>query len=165
MNENTVKIFEPDFSLKRKLGGIDITFILNEQVIQRAEKAIDSSSRKIFGQISAEIRKLQKKVDKLKKSRAISQSEMQELIDSAFFVKSKAGFIEYQLITLLAMSLYLFCEKRLRAKSLSEQEIEIIYWHVESIITIFDHEVKDHTSDFGKELQEELKKIKIKFIG
>jgi hypothetical protein len=159
-----VAVFEPNFSLKKKIGNINISSILNEKVIAKAEMVIESSSDFLKKDIASEIDQINSIISA---SEGMSINSLNKIIPLAFSVKSHAGLCGYPLISAMAKSLYLFCEAREQIDApLTKQEQEIITWHGQTITTIFQKNItQGEGSEFGKGLLSELGNIKEKFTN
>lgn len=164
--QKEISVFEPNFSLKKKIGNINISTVLNDQAIMRAQKVVESSSDYLKKEISDEISQINE-ITKQKNQNILSIDSTKNIIPLAFSIKSHAGICGYPLISTVAKSLYLFCEAvSLKKTELNEQESNIVSWHIDTISIIFDKNITENeSSTFGKGLVAELVKIKEKFTA
>jgi hypothetical protein len=162
--QTPASIYKPDLSLKRKLGNVDISKLIDEDVVKKVEQVMESSADKILTEVSGEIANINRYISIVKDKGQFSVICKSELVAAAFSVKSKAGICGYPLISALAKSLYLFCETRKDNEKLTKQELDIISWHGEAISAILAKQLKEDDNDFARELQSELEKIKATFI-
>ncbi len=159
-----VIIYEPDTSLKARVGKAGIMRLSNILVIQEAERVVLSFGHKILKELAIEVSKIEKILALLKRDNNLSTDSIRSLVSSAFFIKSNAGFCDYPLISAMGRSLYLFCETCRKKGKVDSKEVTIIGWHIESIKVIMDKQIKAMGGTFGKELLIQLEKFKDKFV-
>lgn len=162
--EEEILIYEPDMTLKERIGKAGLKRLTNSLILEQAEKVVDGFGNKILKALSNEVITIERILTTLKKEGTISPDSMKKLVSSAFFIKSNAGFCDYQLISAIGKSLYLYCETSRKKGQMDAKEIAIINWHIESIKTILEKQIKAGGGAFGRELLIQLDKFKMKFV-
>lgn len=159
-----VFVYEPNFSLKKKIGNINLNTILNEKVIAKAEMVVESSSDLLKQNVLSEIEQVNALIGLGEK---LNVEAFKQIVPLAFSIKSHAGLCGYPLISAIAKSLYLFCEAREQVQTpLTKQEKDIALWHGQTITIIFQRNItQDESGEFGKGLISELSNIKEKFTN
>ncbi len=157
-------IYNPDFSLKRKIGNVDISKIIDETVIKKGESIIEDSADRILQEILQEVTIIDNHINMLQEQKQFTGNSKAEIISVAFSIKSKAGLCGYPLVSALAKSLHLFCETQADGTKLLKQQLDIILWHREAIRAVLSNKLKDKNSEFAKALLVELEKIKTNFL-
>lgn len=153
------KVLPPDYSLKRKIGNIDLDLIFTPKAIAEAQKVIDKSIPKLDDETGKEVKKLHELSNILFSDPSKWESVLKSIASSAFAIKTKAGLGGHELVATISKSLQLFCEQQNRAE-ISSKDKEIIIWHIDSITRLFDLEISGHGGKLGEEILAELEKIR-----
>lgn len=160
-DQKTPAIYEPDKSLKEKVGST--VNLIPEERIKAAEKVVERSAGDILKQIGDEIEKIYAIKSRVKNPESFSNDIYDDIIKSAFSIKSSASICGYPILTSIAKSLYLFCESK-KDKVIDEKAMDIILWHITSMKIVLDRRAKGNAGKFYGELSDLLEEIKTKFI-
>jgi hypothetical protein len=149
-------IYEPDYSLKHKLGGYQsLEDILVPRLIEEAERTV--TKMELLEQLLEDMRHLKAETSKLK------SSSIPVIIEMAFSIKSKAGLCGYSLASALGKSLHVFCETLEPDAVLGTKEQEIIRCLVQALKTVFDQKVTGNGGAVGEAITAELKRLAVRF--
>lgn len=154
-----VKILPPDYSLKRKIGNVNLDQILSPNVVQAAQEIISQSSGQFENEAFSEIETLGKAVAALRADFAQARALLPDIIASSFSLKAKAGLGGYDLVSVIAKSLYLYCEQ-LDPAQVGEGTLTIILWHAQSMKKLLDQKIQGDGGPIGTAILAELEKIK-----
>jgi len=154
--EDEAIIVKADYTLLRKFAGASLDKIFSPEAISAAEKAITDAAGGLYAECVEEGKKLQTLVARLKEGP--SAATLQDLIDTAFSAKTKAGLAGFDLVAALAKSLQILCEKTSLAE-LVPATIQIIEWHIQSISQLLTLKVKGNGGEAGKAILAEIEKL------
>jgi len=153
-----VKILPPDRSLLQKLGNVNLDQIFSDKAVATAQKVITDSSETLFAETLAGAKKLEELGTILRTTPAKANDIKIELTTLSFSMKASAALAGYDLVGSIAKSLNLVCEK-LETKDLTPTNIQIILWHIDSLLKIVALKIKGTGGDAGAAIQKELDSI------
>jgi len=155
---NLTRIYEPDYSLKAKIGVEDLNQIFTKEVISKAQEAIENSSAIILNECLKMMIELQKAFIDLENNK--TRTSIQEIIDLSFSIKSKTGQYGNILASNLAKSLQLHAEQMLENKP-TNKAINIINWHINSLNLFLEKNIKGYGGKAGEALLREINNLQI----
>lgn len=156
--DNEVKIIPPDRSLQAKIGTTDLDQVLSPTVIKAAETRIAESADQFLEECSALMLGVEETFSFLQNTPQESTPLLSTLGSDAFAIKTKSGFGGYTLVSSLAKSLQLHCEKIAR-KELEAKDLEIIQWHIASMNHMLKAKMKGDGGAVGSAILAELSKL------
>lgn len=154
--EDEATIIKADYTLMRKFGGASLDKVFSSEAIQEAQKTIAAVSDDFYRECVEDGKKLQSLVTSLKAN--ASAATLQNIADTAFSAKVKAGQGGFELIAALAKSLQDVCEKT-PAAELTPAAIQIVEWHVQSIGRLLSLKIAGDGGEAGKAILEEIEKL------
>jgi hypothetical protein len=157
VNEADVTIVPPDYSLKKAIGNQELGKMLDETVIKDAQKNVDKQQDNFLIWITEDMAKIDHSYTLLTPPSQDKQA-LAKLCEAALAIKSHAGTFGFGLASEVARSLYNFCE----AYSFSQNNHLVIAKHVEVIKLILEKSIKGDGGAMGKELLQDLAKLKNK---
>lgn len=157
---NDVRVFQPDMSLKQKLGtNVSFDQVVTAEVVTSAEEVIVTSSGDILAGLLEDLGRLQLAVAPLK-ANSVGSTTLADVIAAAFAIKSNAGLCGYPFASSLAKSLHVYCEiETARAQPLSEKSLKIIRTQVAGLNTIFANKITGDGGQIGAAILGELNKL------
>jgi len=157
--EQEARILPPDYSLWEKIGSVNLDLIFTPHAIEEAQRAITEKSRDLLDEVASDMKSLDRAWKELSSSPDRWRGIFPNIVSAAFAIKTKAGLGDCELIATVSKSLQLFCEQPGR-HGLSERDIEIIAWHVDSIKRLVALKISGSGGDLGKAILAEMEKIK-----
>jgi len=126
------KIFEADYSLKRKLGlNHALSDLITPEVLQEAQERIESISSESLQWIKEDLAQLKSLQRTMMQSNDIGKSHLDLMSETALAISSRAGTFGYQKAAKAAYMLYLFCCKNLDPEKpihcvIAEKHIDVL---------------------------------------
>lgn len=157
-----VKILEPDFALKKKIGEkINIADIFTPERIAEAQQAIDDTQAEFLLWAEKDLAEL----DRAYKDFAVDPEgafyELDRIRKIAFSVKCQAGTFSFALASEVAKSLYNYTMKH--DKGYTPERLSVLQKHIEAIRTIITKNIQGEGGPIGAELKDSLEKLVSKF--
>ena len=153
-----VKIHAPDRSLHAKIGHANLDQILTPQIIKAAESKIAASSEKFLDDSLEAMQELERSFAVLHQAPMETAAHLPIIINAAFSMKTKTGFVGYDLVWAVAKSLQIFCEIR-TGKACTTKDFEIMRWHISSIKQLFDGKIKGDGGAVGAAILAEIERL------
>ncbi|MER2519130.1 MAG: hypothetical protein ABTQ34_00380 [Bdellovibrionales bacterium] len=153
-------IFEPDQSLKDKLGpNISFGQIVPPETIHQAEKIIIDSRQVMLNEINIEIARIDRAVSALRPGQ-YETTALKRIGDCALAIVPKAGMCDYLLAARLAKILHEICEHEDIGKAhINPHTLAIFACLVEGIKTTVEHNITGDGGAIGATILDELSKL------
>ena len=160
INNDEVRVFQPDTSLKQKLGPhASFDQVVGNEAMTAAEDVIAKSSAEILAGLLEELGHLQEAAAQLK-ANSPGSTALTRVIVAAFSIKSSAGLCGYPFASSLAKSLHVFCElDAVRHQPLSPKSLKIIQSQIAGLKTIFANKITGDGGQVGAAILDELRKL------
>lgn len=157
---DNVRVFQPDTTLKEKLGpGGSFDRAVGPQILAAAEDVIAKSSDEILTGLQFELGLLQHAVDSLTVG-ALPEIALKPIVAAAFAIKSNAGLCGFPFASSLAKSLHLYCEMdAVRTVPLSEKTLQVVRAQATGLKAIFTNKITGDGGAVGAAILTELQKL------
>jgi len=155
-----VKIFPPDYTLKKRIGDVTMSEILSPEIVAQAQVKIDSKKDDFLNWVSEDIALLETGYAQASAKLNDNAAELLELDKVTNRIRSQAGTFGYDLATLIAKSLSGFCSKH---PTINAEQLVVIRKHIDALGTVFKHKITGDGGNVGKELLEMLLKLVDKY--
>ena len=153
-----VKILPPDFTLMKKLDGVNLGKLLSPQAVETAQKVIVDSASVMLEETLLLLEQLTRIEKDLLTQPESAASRLPDIIAKAFSVKSNASQGGYALVAELAKSLQLGCEK-IDASKVALTDIKIIVWHIDCMKKVLEMKIKASGGAVGEGILAELDRL------
>ncbi len=151
MEVATPRIWQPDFSLKQKLGrNTTLSSIITPAILAQAQASIDAIAQKSLQWIKTDL-------DVLKlQSRSLKEGnfDVRDLGETALVISAKAGTFGYKVASEVAYMLYLFCRNRFDPRT--KNHTVVIEKHIDVLQLILASGIKEA----GKEVTQVIQELK-----
>ncbi len=147
------QIIKPDYSLKEKLGDLDINKVLSSEKVQQAEEIIEERKEDFSKEVAEDILELEKIYEKALKKPADYKVHVGKMMNVTLNIKSSSGIFGYPLATRFAQSLFSFLSV---VKNLDEVSARMMDAHIKALKMIYRDNIQGDGGDAGKELLREL---------
>jgi chemotaxis protein histidine kinase CheA len=154
--EDEVIIFEPDFSLKQKIGNdVSITELLRPDVLLQAQFIVDQQRPAFIASMKEDVRRIRELLVELENT-AWDAAVLEQFMQLVLQVKGRAGTFGLPLASEVARRLYVFCEDEYRAKA---DHMLVVRKHVEGIAVVVNQNIEGSGGAIGQELLESLTQL------
>lgn len=150
------RIFEPDFALKEKIGGINIEKLITPEVVKAAEEIINQGKERFAEEILTDIRGLRNSYREFSKDADMNTGSFGQMVDTALNIKSCGGMYGYDLATEVAKSLFEFC---MEMDHFDNKSLQIINIHIDALEKIFAYKIMGLGGKKGEEVLSDLAKL------
>lgn len=155
-----VKVIEPDFALKKKIGHVDIKQVFSEENIAKAQDVIATHTASFLEWVKNDLNMLEEHYRSAVLNIPACAPCVQALAKVAFGIKSQAGTFGYTLATLVAKSLDDFCNHDFKPTA---EHLTVIRKHIDTLQVIFSKNITGDGSALGAELLGTLQKLVAKY--
>lgn len=142
--DDDVKEFSPDFSLKEKIG-MNMNEILTSEVVKSSQEVINKSQKEFLQWIRNDLDTMEMSYAELAKMPEMGRDFALEIQKAAFSCKSQAGTFGFDLGSAIAKSLYDFLENDYVEND--KGHLIVIRKHIDTLNTIFRQSI---TGDGGQ---------------
>lgn len=159
--ESEVKILDPDFSLKKKIGEkVNIAEIFTPERIAEAQQVIDDTKAEFLKWAEKDLIDLEDAYRHFSNDQDAVFFELDRIRKIAFSIKCQAGTFSFELASEVAKSLYNYAMKH---EKYSADQMQVLQKHVEALQAIFSKNIQGEGGPIGVELKGSLQKLVEKF--
>lgn len=159
--EPDVRIVEPDFSLKKKIGEhVNIAEIFSPERVADAQQVIDNGQAQFLQWVTIDLKELDKHFNELYLMPNAESAAHERIRKTAFAIKCHAGTFGFNLGSEVARGLHNFLAHH---KEYSEEQLAVVQKHIESLKAILMNNIQGDGGKMGEELTESLKKLVEKY--
>lgn len=160
--DDDIEEFQPDFSLKEKIGkDFNINEVLNNKSIAAAQTVINDSRKDFLLWVREDLKMLE---DCYASAALDPEQALQHVVGvqkAAFSIKAQAGTFGFDLGSAVAKSLYDFCENNYVVGD--AKHILLIRKHIDTLKTIFLRNVSGDGGTVGKQVHAGLQRLVVLF--
>lgn len=127
--------------------GVSAGSILDESMINMAQDELQKASDDFHTWVDDDVRKLTKAYNDYRETK--SQESYNMLVEMAYSIKSLAGVFGYDLGTQVARMMVNYLEKH---PELDTNNLIVVKKHIDTIVVVFSHQVKESGRDIAIEL-------------
>jgi len=152
-SDDDVMVYEPDFSLKKKIGkDININELLRPELLQRAQYVVDHSRPDFIASMKDDVKTIQSLLVSLEET-SWDAKVLELFMHLVMQVKGRAGIFDLPLASEIARKLYVFCEDDYRARA---DHMLVIRKHVEGLAVIINQNIQGDGGKIGQDLLKSL---------
>jgi chemotaxis protein histidine kinase CheA len=160
--DDEVVEFEPDFSLKEKIGkDLSAKEIFTSEVVKDSQEVINRGKKDFLKWVDNDLRNLESSYDELAKNPAKGRDAALSIQRAAFSIKAQSGTFGFDLGSAIAKSLYDFLENDYVEGDTNHTTV--IRKHIDTLNTIFHKNVAGDGGKVGNEVYSALGKLIRKF--
>ncbi len=159
LQDEEVTILPPDYTLKKAIGNVEMSKMLDEAVVAQAQQNVDSKQEDFLQWIGEDIAKLERAFTDLTVKLKPGNLHLEELRRIAISIKSQAGTFGFTLASSVARSLYTFCDNF----GFTEAQALVLRKHIDAIKLILQKRITGDGGPVGQELLKDMAKLVSKF--
>lgn len=148
-------IMKPNYTLRNLLDGASAAQIITEELVQEAQEVVMKSESDFIKWATQDIEKLQMAFQKLC-AQPNDMKARQDLLASAYAIKSQSGIFGYDLATVVSDLLVNYLAKH---EQLTENSLLVVNKHIETMVVVFTQKVKEVDGQLGTALVGSLSKL------
>lgn len=155
----TPRIWQADFSLKKKLQGASLQSIITPEVLARAQQAISAITQESIKWVKQDLQDLKFFSEKLAAGDD-DKTLITDLCDCALSISSRSGTFGYQRTSEISYMLYLFCRNNLELGN--KQHAMLVDKFTQVLFVIASQQLTGDKDKMGMEIIEGLKQLTLK---